>query len=493
MLILPVAQENNVVRRTPWVSFAVIALNFLVLLVVTFGVDDETTWREISSRGNQAVHYVVEHPYLEAPASLTRHLDDEDVAALEETRRTATLPPSDQLALEQEELRSLMVQFEEAWGRLSFVRWGYIPARGGASSMLTSIFMHAGWMHLLGNMLFLFLSGPFIEDRYGRPLFVLFYLAAGALATLSHAFQDVANTRPLVGASGAIAGLMGAFLIRLGTSRIRFLVWPLPIPLWTWRYSVLLPAFVVLPLWLAEQVWYARSAEGQGVAWWAHIGGFVFGAAVAFALRVAKVEERWIDAGIERQISIVQHPGLEKAVDLRTSGDVARARREIQRVLAADPQNVDAWTEVYEIALAAGDAAEAGRTAQRLLDMHLRRGERELAWQLIADACERVEGPSLPARFLISAGAFFEKEGDGRNACGLYQRITSGKPEDPSAFRAWFRQAEILRASGDLAGARTAYEHARRHPACVDPWPQAIDRTLARMASGIDRGLQQQQ
>src|SRR5205814_2284881 len=103
-------------------------------------------------------------------------------------------------------------------------------------------------------------------------------------------------------------------------------------------------AFVVLPLWLGEQLWYAHRAEDAGVAWWAHIGGFAFGAAAALVLRVARVEERWIDAGIESEISIVQHPGLEKAVDARTAGQLDVARREIRAVLAAEPQNVDAWT-----------------------------------------------------------------------------------------------------------------------------------------------------
>jgi len=171
---------------------------------------------------------------------------------------------------------------------------------------------------------------------------------------------------------------MGAFLVRLGAARIQFLI--IPFLFMPYRYfKVFLPAFVVLPLWLLQQLWYAHVAPEAGVAWWAHIGGFAFGAAVAMGLRAGRVEERWIDAGIEKQISIVQHPGLEKSVDLRMGGDFAGAKREIRRALAAEPQNVDAWTEVYEIAVAEHDTAEAGRTAQRLLEMHLRKGEKDLA------------------------------------------------------------------------------------------------------------------
>ena len=493
MLVLPVAQENSVVRRTPWVSFTVIALNFLILLALSL-IDEQALLREIRARAAEVLGFVEEHPHLEAPQTLTRHLrNPRYLAELVERRRSAPVPPSDQLQLEEEQLAALTARFEESWGRMPVVRWGYTPAEGGVFSIASSIFMHAGWMHLLGNMLFLFLSGPFIEDRYGRPLFTIFYLAAGAAATLAHAAHDPASLTPLVGASGAIAGLMGAFLVRLGTSRIRFLVWPMPIPFIHWRYSVLLPAFVVLPLWLAEQLWYASSPASQGVAWWAHIGGFAFGASVALLLRAAKVEEKWIDAGIERQISIVQHPGLERAVDLRTAGQLPRARREIQRVLAAEPDNVDAWTELYEIAIAAHDAAEAGRAAHRLLDMHLRRHERELAAHLIGDACARVESAALPPRFLMSAAAFFEKEGDAATAFDLYERLIQTKPGDASAFHARYRQARILNAGGDVRGARRAYEEARRHPACIDPWPQMIERTLAEIDSGVVTGAQQQQ
>ena len=248
MLVLPVAQENSVVRRTPWVSFTLIALNFLALVLVSL-TDEQALLREIRTRAGEVLGFIEEHPHLEAPETVTRHMrNTRYLGELEERRRSAPVPPSDQLQIEEEQLAALTARFEESWRRMPVVRWGYTPAEGGVAAIASSIFMHAGWMHLLGNMLFLFLTGPFIEDRYGRPLFTVFYLASGAAATLSHAAHDPASLVPLVGASGAIAGLMGAFLVRLGASRIRFLVWPMPIPFIHWRYSVLLPAFVVLPL-----------------------------------------------------------------------------------------------------------------------------------------------------------------------------------------------------------------------------------------------------
>jgi membrane associated rhomboid family serine protease len=483
MLILPIAQEDSTVRRTPWVSFAAIGLNVVVFLVMLVTANPEAATRAVRERAVETWEYLAERPYLEPPPALTRLLDEEALGQINEVRAQLpadAFPSEEQIAAEQAQIESLANRIDEAMRNVPSRRWGYIPAQGGVAPILTSLFMHGGWLHLFGNMLFLFLSGPFIEDRYGRPLFAAFYLLSGITATLAHGAHQAASNIPLVGASGAIAGLMGAFLIRLGASRIQFLI--IPFLLMPYRYfKVFLPAFVVLPLWLGQQLWYAQTQPDAGVAWWAHIGGFAFGVAVAVTMRVARVEERWIDAGIEQQISIVQHPGLEKSVDMRLAGDFASAKREIRAVLATDPQNIDAWTEMYEIAVAAGDIAEAGRTAQRVLEMHLRKGDKDLAAHIITDAWERVTADALPVRFIMAAAAFYEKEGDARTAMEMYAYVGRRAPEDAAAFRAWFRVAEILRQSGDAKGARAAYENARRHPACVDPWPQTIDRTLAQL------------
>src|SRR4029077_16637206 len=103
----------------------------------------------------------------------------------------------------------------------------YVPAAPRAETALTSMFMHADWLHLIGNMLFLFLSGPFIEDCFGRSIYAGLYVASHLAGLWAHAAHQPESTIPLVGASGAIAGIMGAFLIRLGTKRIRFLFVPI--------------------------------------------------------------------------------------------------------------------------------------------------------------------------------------------------------------------------------------------------------------------------
>ncbi len=151
---------------------------------------------------------------------------------------------------------------------------------GGLLPLITSMFLHGGFMHLLGNMWFLWIFGDNIEDELGHVKFLLFYLTCGMLATLAHFAAEPSSTIPLVGASGAIAGVMGAYLVRFPRSRVTVLL-PLVI-IWT---TVQLPAFVMLLYWFTIQLLNGTAdASGGGVAWWAHVGGFAIGAVLALYL-----------------------------------------------------------------------------------------------------------------------------------------------------------------------------------------------------------------
>ena len=150
---------------------------------------------------------------------------------------------------------------------------------GGLLPLITSMFLHGGFMHLLGNMWFLWIFGDNIEDELGHVKFLLFYLICGMLATLAHFAAEPSSTIPLVGASGAIAGVMGAYLVRFPRSRVTVLL-PLVI-IWT---TVQLPAFVMLLYWFTIQLLNGTTDASGGVAWWAHVGGFAIGAVLALYL-----------------------------------------------------------------------------------------------------------------------------------------------------------------------------------------------------------------
>ncbi|MGI8696289.1 MAG: rhomboid family intramembrane serine protease [Mycobacteriales bacterium] len=148
-----------------------------------------------------------------------------------------------------------------------------------ALSALTSMFVHSGWVHLLGNMLFLWVFGNNVEDRFGRVRFLFFYLAVGMAAAYSFAFTRPDSQAPLVGASGAIAGVLGAYLVLYPRARVTSLLVIVP---------VRLPAWVVLAAWFILQAFDAYGAGADaGVAYLVHVFGFGFGVIVAAAVAIA--------------------------------------------------------------------------------------------------------------------------------------------------------------------------------------------------------------
>jgi membrane associated rhomboid family serine protease len=162
-----------------------------------------------------------------------------------------------------------------------FRDWALIPAEWRPLSLLTSMFLHGGLMHIAGNMLFLWIFGDNLEDEMGRGGFLAFYLACGLGAGIAHVASAPLSPVPTVGASGAIAGVMGGYLLLFPRARVDVLVIIVVI------FRILpVPAWAMLGLWFLLQVLNGAGSDGMqgGVAHWAHAGGFVFG--VLFALPV---------------------------------------------------------------------------------------------------------------------------------------------------------------------------------------------------------------
>jgi len=164
--------------------------------------------------------------------------------------------------------------------------WRFVP-------FVTSMFLHGGWLHLLGNLLYLWVFGDNVEDRLGHAGFVLFYLAAGAAAALAQVAALPLSDAPMVGASGAIAGVLGAYFVLFPTARVLTVV-----PILVFPWFVELPAVVFLGVWFLLQLFSgtaelrAGAGSAGGTAWWAHAGGFVVGAAAGLVARAARPPRR---------------------------------------------------------------------------------------------------------------------------------------------------------------------------------------------------------
>ena len=151
------------------------------------------------------------------------------------------------------------------------------PHKNVFLAIVVSMFLHGSWLHVLGNMLFLWIFGNNIEDRLGPVGYAVFYLVAGVVAAITHIATQANSTVPVVGASGAIAGVMGAYLVLFPKARVLTII-----PLFIFLQFVYLPAWIVLIGWLILQFF---TNPNTGVAVAAHIGGFIFGAAVGLFLR----------------------------------------------------------------------------------------------------------------------------------------------------------------------------------------------------------------
>ena len=177
---------------------------------------------------------------------------------------------------------SLGHHLERFFEQNAFIPVHYFQAGGWLAdgrAILTSMFLHGGWSHLFGNMLYLWIFGDNVEDRLGHLGYLVFYIFCGWMATLAHAFSDPASPVPSIGASGAIAGVLGAYLVMFPRARVLTLV-----PIGMFMRVSELPALAVLGLWFVLQLFSgtlslgaAGHAAATGVAWWAHIGGFVVG------------------------------------------------------------------------------------------------------------------------------------------------------------------------------------------------------------------------
>ena len=179
-----------------------------------------------------------------------------------------------------------------------FFQYGVIPAElvqfQNVSSLLTSMFLHGGIGHLLGNMVFLFVFGDNIEDAMGHVSYLLFYLLTGIAAALTQVLLNPDSTIPMIGASGAISGVMGAYIVLFPHGKVRAVVF----------FTVMLvPAWIMIGVWFALQLFSGFSTLGGpdvgGTAFWAHVGGFVAGAILVWIFRDK--------AAVDRQNAVREH------------------------------------------------------------------------------------------------------------------------------------------------------------------------------------------
>jgi rhomboid family protein len=176
--------------------------------------------------------------------------------------------------------------------------WGLIPARLLSDpstvwvTIFTSMFLHGGWFHIINNMWVLFIFGDNVEARMGGIRYLIFYLLSGVAAVFLQTYILASSNVPMIGASGAVAGVLGAYLILFPHSRIASLV-----PILFIFTIIEIPAVIFLLFWFASQLYSGlfaiQGSSGSGIAWWAHVGGFLFGIIMVFFFRTRTTYRSW--------------------------------------------------------------------------------------------------------------------------------------------------------------------------------------------------------
>ena len=467
-MLLPVGLDESRLARIPWVSIGIAALCILVWLVPVVNGSS----RAAESQLREAIGYWREHPYLELPESaqrLTRMDVDKVRPALQ---RRSKAPPAAFLALEQEELGRRVGDALEAWEARPERRYALVPARGFAQpGWLTHLFLHGGLGHLVGNLLvFILVVGPFLEDAWGRPFFLAFYLLGGIVAGAAQALPMGDSPIAIVGASGAISACLGAFAWRFAHRRVRIFYWLFLFVRGTFHLPVWLYALGGAALDLVGLK--AGGVEGS-VAYAAHVGGFAFGLAVAAIVRFAHLEERFGPEGATRWAGSM---GAARAADALADGRTAEARSHLAEVVSQRPDDDEALVGLARIDFSHHDVTAAHASLERLLSRQLAAGnavgaaailaefEAGLRPELLRQATAYRAAELLEAHEPRRAGSFLEAASAAGGALGA---------------KALVRLARLVRASDPSRAA----ELAQRVRDAVDA-PQELRRAAAELLPG---------
>ncbi|MBX3188377.1 MAG: rhomboid family intramembrane serine protease [Labilithrix sp.] len=368
-MLLPISHDKMSTRRIPVVTVVLILLTIALHgLATTYSGDEVELRRAIMDA--QALYF--QRPSLGVCPQL-RGLQG-DLEPIENPlgdiiERASTEEQKQEHA---EKYATACARIDEAVSKIVPLRFGYVPARANLLGLFTYVFVHGDWWHVVGNMWFLFLCGLALEDRWGRLAFPVYYLVAGVVAAgVHHLAVSASSTAALVGASGAVAGAMGAFLVLFATTKIRF-VGVLGFRFFTFRA----PAFVMLPLWVAIEIVFGAALKHSSTAHWAHVGGFAFGAVVAGIFRLVGVDRK-LDDAVERAAVLGNDPRVDTARALVAKGEGKAAIALLEGLAKEKPESIHVWEALRDAARQSGDLTRSGEASRQMETLEALRAGRE--------------------------------------------------------------------------------------------------------------------
>ena len=491
-MLIPIKHENMEARRWPVVTLALITINVLVFLFTMTSMDNEAP--QLGEVKSRILILAALHPELKMQPESQRMVDGFKKSHPDQWKQVqnpyrdvlnaydAKIKLADDPSKLQDEMDSLNDEFKSLSKTSIAEQYAFVPAQPTAISYLTANFLHGGWMHLIGNMWFLWLAGFVLEDVWGRWLYSAFYLIAGAAALQFYAWSNPGSITPTLGASGAVAALMGAFLVRFPKMKIE-MAWLFLFKLYRFKAA----AYWLLPLWLFGEIFYGSLfGSSSGVAHWAHVGGFLFGALAALAIQHSGIEQK-ANKAIEDKLAWSNDAELEQASGMMEHGQLSEALILLTNYVTAKPNSLDAWNLLRQIHTRQNNTKEYLEATAKTCALHLRAHQVEAAFQDYAEFTDG--GGKMPAVTWLELCKGAEEMQEFDRALAEYQQLAQSYPTDRQALTAQLSAARLcLKRLNRPQDALALYQAAAVSPIPHLDWDQHIQAGIkeakAQMSSG---------
>jgi membrane associated rhomboid family serine protease len=474
--LFPLGHEQMEARRWPLVTLAIIALCALLLGWTHVAAAEHDA--QTAKLRSEAVRLIAENPDSQVPDELRELVPVQTLLTAVTPKQPDEAGEPAALAPAPAELIELGQRLQAQRASAPFQRFGL---RRGNSwwTLLSAAFLHGGVLHFLSNAWFLWLSGATIEDRWGRRLFAGFYLLAAVVSGLTHRLLTSAPDVPLIGASGAVAATMGAFMVIHGAAKIRFayvLMLSFRPKLGTFEAR----ATIMLLLWVAAEAFWALLGVDDGTAHFAHVGGFAFGAAVAFGFRRSGLDQR-LNAAIDAETTRWQDPRILEAAKLAEDRRHAEAFALLDQVARDIPHSIDAQLEMLRLAQAAGDKERERRAYAALLEGYLHQNMPDAALALLTEVRQLRLELERGARLRIAEA--LARSGQREPARLVYEGLLESGAIDETYVRAAVAFAVVTARTGRDVETRRHLEAARSSPHCGAELAQRVDAQLTALAA----------
>src|SRR5215831_17129479 len=493
MMLVPIGHENMAARRWPVVTLSLIAINTIVFLA---------TLPSMQTDQKQAGHVKAEililaalhpelkmHPEEQQMVDGFKKSDPEVWKQIQNPYRDIINPYEARIKLMEDpaQLQGEMDSLNDEWVKVSATstteQYAFVPAHPAALSYITANFLHGGWMHLIGNMWFLWLAGFVLEDVWGRWLYSAFYLIAGAAALQFHAWLNPGSITPTLGTSGAVAALMGAFLVRFPKMKIE-MAWLLMFRLR--RFQA--PAYCLLPLWLLGELFYGSLlGSHSSVAHWAHVGGFVFGAVAALAIQHSGLEHQ-ANQAIEQKVAWTTDAEIGRANDMIEQGQLDEAKGLLESYVANHPNSLDGWSLLRQIYTRQGDTKSYLEVTVKTCALHLKAHQVEAAFQDYAEFLDN-GGGRIPAGTWLDLCKGAEAMQEFERALQEYEYLARAYPAERHFLTAQLSAARLcLKKLNRPQDALRIYQAAAASPVPHLDWEQLIRSGIKEAKAAVGGG-----